>query len=541
MKKLPSLLTLMLLMGVSLAAQVQPKPALVLLPFTDQTGGDEETIIILLANLDSIRNAFTMVPTHTNFNGLITELQSQEPANPEGVKNALYADFAVTVHTERLAEGNLVLINIVNTGTLQVLAGDYRKYGEIKDLRTPLPDIAQKILNATQIPANKPTLAILPFYTPAAGGVDTTLLTRLLTIDLANTEKYAVVPWALTTGTERGTPSGIIDGERIKAIGTAANVQYVLTGDALNLRATNLVMGFILNAANADIVSEGELEYTVITGELDLIPEFAAVMTGTQTNDTITHIGTHTENTGNNLVRIEPGVFTMGSPGAESFRDPDEIEHQVMMSGFYMGRYEVTQEEYEALMGTNPSEFKDPELPVERVSWFDAVRYCNARSERERLTPAYTISETEIIWIHNANGYRLPTEAEWEYACRAGTTTVFNTGNNLTVEQGNYDGNYPYEKNPAGIYRNKTTPAGSFTPNAWGLYDMHGNVYEWCWDQYKTAYNSADLNGSINADAVIRGGSWYSEARFLRSANRAHAAHTTLNSYIGFRVVRSSL
>jgi formylglycine-generating enzyme required for sulfatase activity len=532
----------MLLMGlsVSLAAQVQPKPALVLLPFTDKAGGDEETIIILLANLDSIRNAFTVVPTHTNFNGLITELQSQdtEAANPEGIKNALHADFAVTVHTEKLAEGNLVLINIINTGTLQVLAGDYRKYREIKDLRTPLPDIAHKILNGTQVPGNKPTLGMLPFYTPAAGGVDTTLLTRLLTIDLANTGKYAVLPWAaVLTGTERGTPSGIIDGERIKAIGTAANVQYVLTGDALNLRATNLVMGFVLDAADADIISEGELEYTVITAELGLIPKFAAVLTAIQTNETLTQ----TENTGNNLVRIEPGVFTMGSPGTESFRDTDEIEHQVMMSGFYMGRYEVTQQEYEALMGTNPSEFKGPELPVERVSWFDAVGYCNARSEREGLIPAYTISETEIIWNHNANGYRLPTEAEWEYACRAGTATVFNTGNNVTVEQGNYDGNYPYNRNPAGIYRNKTTAVGSFAPNAWGLYDMHGNLYEWCWDQYKTDSNAADLNGSINADAVIRGGSWYSEARFLRSANRAHATHTTLNSYIGFRVVRSSL
>jgi formylglycine-generating enzyme required for sulfatase activity len=251
----------------------------------------------------------------------------------------------------------------------------------------------------------------------------------------------------------------------------------------------------------------------------------------------------------------------MGSPPTEVDRSGDETQHQVTVSSFYMGKCEVTQVEYEAVMGTNPSYFKGAKLPVENVSWYEAVEYCNKRSEKEGLTLAYTINKKKkdpnnrnskyddklnwlVTWNKNANGYRLPTEAEWEYACRAGTTTPFNTGSNVTTAQASYNGNYPYNKNAKGTYREKTTEAGSFAANRWGLYDMHGNVWEWCWDWYGTYPDSAQNNpaGVVSgAGREIRGGSWDSDAQFLRSANRDINTPSFRDYYLGLRLVRSSL
>ena len=142
----------------------------------------------------------------------------------------------------------------------------------------------------------------------------------------------------------------------------------------------------------------------------------------------------------NNMVRIEGGTFTMGSPANEPNRDSDEIQRQVTVSAFYMSRYEITQREYQEIMGENPSHFKGDNLPVENVTWFKAVEYCNRRSHREGLTLAYRIDGNNVTWNRDATGYRLPTEAEWEYACRAGTRTAYNTGNNITTEQANFNG-----------------------------------------------------------------------------------------------------
>jgi formylglycine-generating enzyme required for sulfatase activity len=247
------------------------------------------------------------------------------------------------------------------------------------------------------------------------------------------------------------------------------------------------------------------------------------------------------------MVWIQGGTFMMGSPASEAGRNNDRegSQHRVTVSSFYMGKYEVTQAEYEAVMGSNPSSFKGDNLPVEQVSWYDAAEYCNKRSQREGLTAAYTISGSgasrTVTWNRSASGYRFPTEAEWEYACRAGSTTPFSTGGNITTNQANYNGNNPYNNNAKGTYREKMTAAGSCAANDWGLYDMHGNVWEWCWDWYG-AYGTGtqtDPMGAVSgANRVCRGGSWRSSAGDVRSAFRSH--NTPSDSYynVGFRLVR---
>jgi len=230
-----------------------------------------------------------------------------------------------------------------------------------------------------------------------------------------------------------------------------------------------------------------------------------------------------------NFVRINGGTFTMGSPANDRKRNSDETQHQVTVSSFYMGKYEVTQKEYQEVMGTNPSYFKEDNLPVESVSWYDAVEYCNKRSQKEGLTPAYTVNGTNVTWNRNANGYRLPTEAEWEYACRAGTTTAYNTGRTISKRQANYFGK-------------KTSIVGSFASNAWGLHDMHGNVWEWCWDwygSYSSAAQTDPMGASSGSYRVGRGGSWVNSAGLVRSAYRDDPDPDYRIYSIGFRLARN--
>ncbi len=250
----------------------------------------------------------------------------------------------------------------------------------------------------------------------------------------------------------------------------------------------------------------------------------------------------------------------MGSPAGEAGRDSDEgPQHQVTVSDFWMIKTEVTQKDYTALMGTNPSRFKGDSLPVEQVSWYDALVYCNKLSLQDGLEPCYSINGatdpgrwgavptgSDATWNKavcnfSANGWRLPTEAEWEYACRAGTTTATAYGNSLSSTQANFDGGYPYGGAAVGPYLQKTTPAGSYKPNAWGLYDMHGNVYDWCWDRYG-AYTSGSQRDPVGASSgdgrVLRGGSWGGDGRSARLASR-NGNNPLFRLYdIGVRVVR---
>jgi formylglycine-generating enzyme required for sulfatase activity len=255
-----------------------------------------------------------------------------------------------------------------------------------------------------------------------------------------------------------------------------------------------------------------------------------------------------------NLVFIQPGTFTMGSPTDEAEQGSDETQHTVTISrGFWMGRYLVTQGDYLSVVGSNPSYFRNGtdgtnnggtgstitnELlhPVEQVAWDDATNYCALRTQQERaggLIPANYV-------------YRLPTESEWEYACRAGTTTAFYLGSSLHSGQANFDGLYEYDAvlgtshNPSGIYLGMTTPVGSYAANGWGLYDMIGNVWEWCQDWYG-AYPSGtavDPQGAVSgSDRVIRSGHWGSNAGHCRSAGRSFSYPDAGIILIGFRAV----
>jgi formylglycine-generating enzyme required for sulfatase activity len=254
-----------------------------------------------------------------------------------------------------------------------------------------------------------------------------------------------------------------------------------------------------------------------------------------------------TEGSFADFVLIKGGTFTMGSPARELDRLADEAQHRVTVSDFYIAASEVTQREYAALMGNNPSEFAGDNLPVENVTWFDAVRFCNARSAKEGLTPAYTISGENVRWNRNANGYRLPTEAEWEYACRAETTTPFNIGSMITDREANFNNAYGYNTDASGRvtggYRQKPIAVNSFKPNNWGLFDMHGNVGEWCWDwygDYGTATQTNPAGAATGAYRVVRGGGWNDFPKHIRSAYRAATPPNEGMYNIGFRLARNS-
>jgi len=239
------------------------------------------------------------------------------------------------------------------------------------------------------------------------------------------------------------------------------------------------------------------------------------------------------------LVRIEGGTFSMGSP----LNEPGRFNHEgptrrVTLRSFYIGKYPVTQREYEAIMGKHHSNFNNPDFPVEMVSWLDAIDYCNERSRREGLTPVYTfISEGDrrrVTWNQRANGYRLPTEAEWEYACRAGTATPHNTGGEFNDDIGWYLANSG----------NTTRPVGQKPPNAWGLFDTHGNVWEWCWDFYdrypSNGRSETNPTGPASGSSrSIRGGSWRDPEVNLRSASRVTVRYGPRADNVGFRVARN--
>ena len=230
------------------------------------------------------------------------------------------------------------------------------------------------------------------------------------------------------------------------------------------------------------------------------------------------------------LLRIPKGEFMMGSPATEAGRVDNEIQHRVTLTkDFFLGKYEVTQAQWQAVMGNNPSYFRGPCLPVEQVSWHDAMQFCET----------LTATGHREGWLPENWKFTLPTEAQWEYACRAGTDTPFSYGSSSDVSKMNFNGNYPYGGANRGVYRQSTVDVGSLGyRNNFGLYDMHGNVFEWCLDYYGS-YSRGAVSDPVcvsGSDRVVRGGSWYNFARFCCSAFRGLCIPTGRIDKVGFRL-----
>ncbi|MDR1029459.1 MAG: formylglycine-generating enzyme family protein [Treponema sp.] len=231
-----------------------------------------------------------------------------------------------------------------------------------------------------------------------------------------------------------------------------------------------------------------------------------------------------------NMVRVEGGTFLMGGTNGDSDEKP---VHTVTVKSFYMGRTEVTQKEWKEIMGNDPSYFKGDNLPVEQVNWYEAVEYCNRLSLKEGLSPAYQGSGNNIVCDFNATGYRLPTEAEWEYAARGGNRDAMAyeySGGNSIDRVAWYNENSDSSSHPVGMKQ----------PNSRGLYDMSGNVWEWCWDWYGSYSADSQTNptgASSGNGRVRRSGGWYASAANVRAANRDNGTPWYRSNNLGFRVV----
>ena len=228
------------------------------------------------------------------------------------------------------------------------------------------------------------------------------------------------------------------------------------------------------------------------------------------------------------MVLIPAGRFLMGSHAHQGF-DDEHPQHSVRVSPFLMGQFPVTQAQWRAVMGKDlPFRCRGTNRPADRVSFDNATAFCARLSERTR------------------RAYRLPSEAEWEYACRARTTTPFCVGETITTDLANYVGEHLYRAERKGVYRHETTPAGTFPPNPFGLYDMHGNVWEWCADTWHDDYTGATTDGSAWESAtgtlrVLRGGCWHDPPDLCRSAARLKHVHHEGEDLFGFRVALTSL
>ncbi|GHV94577.1 hypothetical protein AGMMS50293_08970 [Spirochaetia bacterium] len=329
-------------------------------------------------------------------------------------------------------------------------------------------------------------------------------------------------------------------------LGAAVGADYIMVGEIDEMDGIYFVTARMIDLNTAEQIASSDIEFERLNQARTAMEEFtdrflqALGYSGGSTSSSRPAVqgarpGTPANTGGSfslqqtirainaNMARIPGGTFLMGSP-KETGNTNERPQHQVSLGNFSIGKYEVTQDEYEAVMGRNPSTFKASDHPVETVSWLDAVEFCNKLSQAANLTPVYMISGANVTWNANAQvdprsaGYRLPTEAEWEYACGEWIDGWLGSSSS-----------------------GMTHPVGQFAPNRYGLYDMIGNVWEWCWDWYGTYGKDEQSNPrgpASGAARVRRGLSWKNNGR-LMFVNRDYGLASERNNAIGFRIARS--
>ena len=530
-------------------ATPKSRQRLAILPFT---GGDvtEGEALAKLFSLDpKISDMFTRVPRTSTIDAITKEQQYHAStgltdSDTIAKLGKLYnADCVLVGHFQKLGERKLLHITVVDVISLQRIAGDYKEYNKIEELEKMIPEMAKQITKSAEIDRSTlRTLALFPFDIPEdVNKGDAEVLAQILATELANSGQYSVLPRmsALYAVMDKHSilHSALTDEENIKKIGKELNVRYVLCGGFTKYGSGNKFLVEVISAERGTMrrgKKGGTSEnYENISDGFEKMKLIAQKLTGTEVAVPA------------DFILIEGGSCVTGSPSDEVGRYDNEAEQRVTVSSFYISKYEVTQKEWFDIMGTTIQEqrekAKNPlgetsdlvgegnNYPMYYVNWNEAVRYCNERSIKEGLIPAYDLkNRDDIKWNKSANGYRLPTEDEWEYACRADSRTAYSTGAKIRDNVG------WYSKNSG----KKTHEVGKKKSNAWGLFDMHGNVSEWCWDLYR--YNKSDTSSQVyGVGRVLRGGAFDSEPQNLRSAYREDCAAHTRYSNVGFRVVRS--
>jgi formylglycine-generating enzyme required for sulfatase activity len=326
------------------------------------------------------------------------------------------------------------------------------------------------------------------------------------------------------------------DPNKTARLGAAAGADYILAGEIDEMDGVYFVTARMIDLNTAEQIASSDIEFERLNQARTAMEEFTdrflralGYKSGPPPRSGSAAQSAPANTGGNfslretiraidaNMVHIPGGTFMMGSISGQGNAD-ERPQHQVSLGGFSIGKYEVTQAEYEAVMGSNPGNFKDGGLPVETVSWLDAVEFCNRLSRAANLTPAYTISGANVTWNKGAEGYRLPTEAEWEYAC----------GEWIDGWLGGNSGRM-------------THPAGQLASNRYGLHDMIGNVQEWCWDWYGSYGRAAQPNpqGPESGTTRVRRGHSFQNAGRLLLTNRDYGVPREKNNTTGFRVARS--
>jgi len=527
----------------------QKKEYLAIFPFTGGEVSDGEFIASNLTRQPVLRNGFnkTILLTRATIATMNFEQRFQRNSGLTDADTifelgkALNASHVIAGYITKLDDQKLVLVSIMDVESLQQIAGYYKRYSTIEEINKLIPEMASQLAKAvTRDTKNLPGLSVPPFV--MSRGVDQTAamtLAQILSCDLANLGKYAVLPRTDSLDKvleeQRRQRDGTTDQERIKRLGAGRNAKYVLSGSVESLGGTiNNFAADILDIEDGSYIDGFAKEYKTLTDGFKVIPELAALLSGQVLSTPVSA----------NFIRVEGGTFQMGTAsGGENIERP---VHTVTVKSFNISKYQVTQKEWYEIMGTTIRQQRDmadksasiygegDNYPMYYVNWYEVVEYCNRRSIKEGLEPVYRGSGNNIICDWSKNGYRLPTEAEWEYAAKGGTkeyiTTEYSGSNSVGAVAWYYDNS-----------NNSSHPVGTKAANNLGIYDMSGNVWEWCWDWYGdyTSSSQTDPRGAVSGPGrVLRGGSWNNWSVNVRSAVRFNYTPSKWRNDIGFRLVR---